>query len=519
VAISANLPDEERDVARADELASRLASERLRAAAEGDSLDEGAMIRAAALLSAAFQRADEESLWRADADVSTKLGQPLEPVTAVEIARYEAPYGVERLSGALLSIQNSIEWYYGSISLRPETITALEFLDRRFDRLMETLVDLKYTPYVLQLVATLRRNALSKAINFKRLSHEGRVSFPIASPHDCCPIVAQGLCDFVVLEWIDVQQGAFGLISTITGNSARVEVVSVPPDLPLYQIADSISARLLGWRVGRKGEPFQVSEWPIVVDWLCSLVQPRLPSGGHLVIIDHARFSAIPYHIALAPRWTVSYAADWSAVVDAARAALNRPVVANIGVTYCPRSNESESSLAAFSKSVERTRQFAMSKGLSSSFVIGIDSDASALEKMLSSVTIAKIICHGQVSRENADVELLVSYERTLPPGYTFASAVKLVEKHRVGWREFSRFAAAPTLLFLGACSSGKVQILGLDERISIFSSLQKVGTSAIVSPRWKIDVEFALPVLDDIIEAYVNGVPLVSAITSAAEA
>ena len=63
------------------------------------------------------------------------------------------------------------------------------------------------------------------------------------------------------------------------------------------------------------------------------------------------------------------------------------------------------------------------------------------------------------------------------------------------------------------------MQISGLDERISIFSSLSRIGTAAVVAPRWKIDVELALPVLDDAICAFLNGAGLAAAVQAAAAA
>jgi len=519
VAVSASTPIEERDVARAHELADRLTTERGRVAAEGNLLLVGGLLRSAAMLSALFQWDDEESLWREDARLSAVSGEPPHPVTAVELARFEVAHGRDRLLVALSLLRESLTWHYGSVSLDSETISALEFLDRRFDRLTDTIYELGYRPDMLQVVAALRRNAHSQAIRSKHLIEQVQPETSLPSPCDCCPVVAQGLDAFAVIEWIDVLNGAIGLVSTIAGDDVSVEYAEAPRDLPLYEIADLIGARLLGWRRGRKGEPFHVAAWPALVEWLRSIAESKLPGGGHLVVIDHARFSAIPFHIALAPRWTVSYAADWSAVVAAARVHLQRAPITDVGVAFTPRSNEAEASLTAFTKSVERTRELAETRRLPALIVTGAAADAGALETILSRVTISKILCHGQVSRTDADVGLLVSHNSALPPGYTFASTVKSVEAHRVGWREFSKFKSASPIVFFGACSSGRVQVLGLDERISIFSSLGKIGTRSVVAPRWKIDVESALPVLDDIIDGYVAGMPLSRAITTAAEA
>ena len=70
----------------------------------------------------------------------------------------------------------------------------------------------------------------------------------------------------------------------------------------------------------------------------------------------------------------------------------------------------------------------------------------------------------------------------------------------------------------MGVCSGGVVSVAGLDERTSFASLLAGAGTKAVVAPRWEIDAELALPVLDDAISRFIDGAPLAKAIASAAE-
>ncbi len=79
----------------------------------------------------------------------------------------------------------------------------------------------------------------------------------------------------------------------------------------------------------------------------------------------------------------------------------------------------------------------------------------------------------------------------------TTATAARL---HHVGsrrrqpWASIWPYGARKTRrqrrkrFFLGACSSGIVSIGGLDERTSFATLQSRVGTSAVVAPRWKID-------------------------------
>src|SRR6202035_4021763 len=83
------------------------------------------------------------------------------------------------------------------------------------------------------------------------------------------------------------------------------------------ELSEVIECRTAGWHNGRQGEPYSVSQWSDFVDWFHIVIADRLPPGKHVVIIDHADFGGIPFHIALAPMWTCSYASDWSAVLAA----------------------------------------------------------------------------------------------------------------------------------------------------------------------------------------------------------
>jgi hypothetical protein len=125
-------------------------------------------------------------------------------------------------------------------------------------------------------------------------------------------------------------------------------------------------------------------------------------------------------------------------VLAASQACLERASISSIGLVFSPRANESEASLFAFRKSVERTREFAETQGLASTIITEGDADGEALRRVISTTSVAKVLCHGQVSRVGSDVGLLVAHEGALSPGYTFAATVKAAEPHRVGWREFS---------------------------------------------------------------------------------
>lgn len=90
---------------------------------------------------------------------------------------------------------------------------------------------------------------------------------------------------------------------------------------------------------------------------------------------------------------------------------------------------------------------------------------------------------------------------------------------HRFGRMALENQTTAAKTVFLRACSSGIVSVGGLDERTSFATLRSRVGTSAVVAPRWKIDAELALPILDEAIAGFVAGQPLNKAMSSAVAA
>lgn len=509
-------------VATARALVARAVTETAQVIEEGNSLLASALTGAAASLAMTFSLPDEDDLWRQNAAITREAGQPLLPVTAVELARIATEAQDEALATAIVDITLAITAAVGHLDPDAQTLTALDPLDRHFDRLCSALWDGDYSLGLIQTVQNLRRNAHQRAIQLQAYDDqgvsEGELLELIVSPEDCTQFVAEGLAPFAVLEWIDVTGGAIPLLTHVTATEVVVDSLSAG-DFSPFELTRKVTSRLMGWRVGRAGEPFEVPDWAGFQRWLWDNLEPLLPRGGHVIVIDHATLSALPFHIALAPKWTTSYAADWAAVHAAARSALQPHSPQLVGVACAPRSNESEAVLACWTRSVTRTETFATRQGLETRVSNGVASDRAEVTAMIAVADVAKILCHGQVSRDLGDVGLLVAHGGHLPPGNTFAAQLPESSEHRLGWRELATLPTAAPVVFLGACSGGKLQVLGMDERISAFSSLAKAGTRSLIAPRWKIDVELALPILDDCLEAHLRGVPLCKALQQASRA
>jgi hypothetical protein len=509
------------DVRAAVELTNRIETV-IRQAFEGGAPGyAGSMARAGALVSYAFSLENEESFWRIDAEAAEESGQSLHPITALEVARMLARTGKLDLAQALPRIQQALVHNIGGVELTPETQSALATLEPHFTRLSETLSSCGYETAALQAVADLRRNAHRQSVELRRRSSaesEAASAWPFPWPERCASVVAAGLPPFGVLEWVDIEGGAMCLITSITENGIHAARLTPDASFDVFSLASRVCARISGWRASRAGEPHAVEGWERFVTWIRASVRAHLAEGGHVVVIDHRELSALPHHIALAPEWTVSYAADWAAVHCAAQSSLPSAQPRTFGLTCIPRANESAVALAAFGASADRTRELVRQSTLSLQEVSGGAANAEEVVRLLASVDVMKILCHGQISHE-VDVSLLVAHEGRLPPGNSFAAVLTDARSHRLGWRELAAVSRAAPVVFIGACSSGKLQVVGLDERVSVFTSLRNAGTRTVVAPKWKIDVERVLPVLDDVINRYVQGVPLARALNLAAAA
>ena len=58
----------------------------------------------------------------------------------------------------------------------------------------------------------------------------------------------------------------------------------------------------------------------------------------------------------------------------------------------------------------------------------------------------------------------------------------------------------------------------GLGERLGLYSALANAGTRAIVAPLWDIVASAVVPILDEVCDAYLEGVPLCRALHEASQ-
>ncbi|TCL88896.1 CHAT domain-containing protein [Rhizobium sp. PP-WC-2G-219] len=467
---------------------------------------------AAASLAQEFDLPDKKDLWLKDAASSELSGRWPDTRTAIELATTDIAVDSTQFPKNITTILEALGQQAGGIAVDAMTMNLLAPLDRPFQRLAKAVFESDLGPPADQLLAEVRRNAHRRA----RLNKEGD-GRAVGHPFTAANAMKAGQPAFIVIEWCDLAGGDMvGVVSHLAPGQARSEYLYYRSDLDVVDTARLIGARLEKWRNSRLGEPFEVAGWEKAVQWLRQVAEDYLPGGGHVVIIDHALMMALPFHIALAPEWTVSYASDWQSVELAVAANGNEQGSFRIGVLHVPRSNETISVREALERSARAAVDLAAKVGLTCQRNQPGAGDARQLGELLATTDVLKILCHGQVWKDDREVALLVDNDGRPPPGYSLSGLVASSSGHRFGRRELKKQRVAPRTVFLGACSSGVVSIGGLDERTSFASLLAGAGTSAVVAPRWKIDAEIALPILDDTMARFLGGATISNAIADA---
>lgn len=479
----------------------------------GDLLQATAGLTAAAIVIQALDLGDADELWGQAAGLWLQSGQAPPPVVALEIARMAASEdNADTLGAAIAILPESIGLKAGGTLLVSGTVTSLDTLDGGFRRLTEALITHDWDATAVQTVSEIRRNAHWKA---NRHRSTGDTLLPPQAA--ISRLKARAPC--LVLEWCDLTMGACAVLTTVTRDRFEAEVVTVPA-VDLFCLAGQMAVRLDVWHARRAGDPFDHPDWEGFRTWLRDTVRGGGTEGvSHLVVIDHPELGALPYHLALAPDWTVSHASDWQVAAAAIeRSAQPRPL-STVGVACAPRSNETAGVREALSASAEATARAATDLGCETRLLAAGKADVDGVLGLLGTYDAVKLICHGQVSTKNHEGVLVLDHEGREPPGDAFGLMQEGAEGHRLGAARISDLTGPGNVVFLAACDSARSTISGLDERTSVATSLLRAGVRSVVAARWTLHVDLGLPVLDDAISRHLAGEPLASALNSAAQA
>ncbi|MFD7033136.1 hypothetical protein ACFWAR_34440 [Streptomyces sp. NPDC059917] len=312
-----------------------------------------------------------------------------------------------------------------------------------------------------------------------------------------------GLARTAVLEQVEHGSDRRSLVLTLieAGRTPVAEVVMALDDLG--PLAARLGTRIANWTPSRPGDPLDVPQWRTFTSALRTVLRERLGSADHVVVIESPQLYRLPWHLALGPSWTCSYAPSWGSLMLRPDAAVARPAV---GAVCAPRFGESPPVAAALTASLVASRAEAAAAELAFASADRERADAAALVRILEGCDLCTLLCHGLVDTGSASVSLLLASEGRLPPGDSLAAA-RSGPAHRFDWRSATAVARSPRAIFSAACSSGLNHTRG-GQQVGLFSALRHRGLRTLVAPRWDILAEQVLPVLDRCRALVLSGSP-----------
>lgn len=369
----------------------------------------------------------------------------------------------------------------------------------------------------LRLIAEMRRNVVSRS---QRYLNEDLSAIELEVRENglsdkALSTLAPEIGRIGILEWIDCPEWIACFITIIesTGN-VHCHLLEYP-EINLDKLASDMHYSLRDWHKERPGDPFNSPVWCKFEEWLTSELSEYLEDDDHLVVIEHKRFTGLPWHVAAAPRWSCSYAGGWTSLLTF----LGHPKAApakTLGVACVPSSHESKAVLTAFNQSVARSVELARQLDFKLTKRKGKACDKQSFSRLLMQVGVCKVLCHGRSLQFTSEVDLMLAHEGTLPSLNRFSTSNTVSRMHEFGWRDGRWLKVSSPIIFTAACSTGLAHIVGVGERVSLLNGLSSAGTRTLVAPRWDAVTISVLPILDDAIKRYLSGMTVAAALRAA---
>lgn len=505
-----------------DQLYDRLTTLMETAEANGDIISHLSALRIAAWITQVLEKPEAVEFWLALYGAHEHHHQPQNPQTLLILAAHAfLRQQLARARELLLKVPPALAMIYQGVQDVAQAAEGTFEIPVALDYLKQVVLFTENSGARfadVRLVSELSRDIIGRI----RLGWAS----PGASPADA---LANGLGDIVLgslrpsagslglLEWIDVEDriGAFLTIIPSDGQVASWWMES--PEIDVRALSDKIRQRLKNWRPGRRGDPFDLSEWQDLELTFQKEVGKHLQPGDHLVIIEHEEYAGLPWHVAAAPFWTCSYTSSWGRLLTLhERAPAKKDGF--LGLALVPRYAESEPVLLALRNSADHLRSLAERAHRPFLGVEGSVCDRKAIMDLLVQVDILKLLCHGFVDSDG-EVALMVAHSGALPLANSVAAGTEAGQPHRLSWRDLQSTSKAPAMIFSSACSSGLNRLAGLGERLGFLTALAPRGAQAMVAPWWDIVAEAVLPILDATMESYISSpLSLAAALRSACQ-
>jgi hypothetical protein len=120
-------------------------------------------------------------------------------------------------------------------------------------------------------------------------------------------------------------------------------------------------------------------------------------------------------------------------------------------VLHAPRSNETVAVREALHASAVKMLHLAKAKELEVDQAEPGAADSDAFRRLLETTDLMKVLCHGQVTKEDHQVVLVIDHEHASPPGYSFGVTLETTQGHRFGRDQLLEQRIASRTIFLGA--------------------------------------------------------------------
>lgn len=366
-----------------------------------------------------------------------------------------------------------------------------------------------------RLVAELQRDAAGRTAALRRLPvatmldegfTDGALA-QLASPQ-------QGL---VVVEWFhargqrDKRRASLCSMLTRIDPSGQVSTHFLPQlNIDFSALAGTLRKRLFNWSPRRRGDPLDRPGWRRTEEWIVEVLNTYAQTGDHVVVLEHSAMAGLPWHTAIGPHWSISYASGWTALQSLLQSP--PPPRNRVGVLTVPRAGEQPEVAAAL-----RASAFKAARLRASAFAPGEAAcDLAAFEKAMNECDVTVLLCHGFVNHSEREVALMLAHLGSPPLADSVAASSSLGNAHRLSWRDCTTLTQTARTVFSAACSSGVNHHAGLGDRLGLFGALRNTGTTAVVAPGWDVVAAAALPVLDDTLARFVQGEPLGRALRQA---
>ncbi|OJA84422.1 CHAT domain-containing protein [Burkholderia ubonensis] len=427
--------------------------------------------------------------WGAAADAADALGMVPQPAVVLALAalnyRADDKTSARRILRTLpAALARDVE-RLDRIEVALDTLTPL---GPKIDELTSYLVEHGLL-FDARVVAEYRRDRLRRAVSRRNIAQD---SSDFLAGKLFAPVVAGGQA--VVLEFLQLTDGWAPVLTWQPAGEARVRSQPLEaPDFDVVELRDRIVNRLQGWVRGRPSDPFNVAHWTEFCGWLRTSIGEALPEPSHLVVIEAEGLEGIPFHVAVAPEWTCSYASSWMSL----HTAISAPKVQleQMGFAMVPAYADDTKVAAAMHAAGRSLKGLADRVRVRYDESIGAACDKDALSALLAESGVAFVACHGFLYEDGDEVAWVLAHRGGLPgKSGTLVHEGESAVNH-LSWRDIERLESTPRIVFSAACSSGRAILAGLGERIGLYQSLSSRGTQTLVAPAWDVEADLVMPI------------------------